>query len=135
MNKEEKALENFFETIATDLLSGLLDANDNEQNAHLKAWLDAPFNVVPENLLRHAEMICNHFSAGENGHLLMHGIDDQLAAMNLSRKERFSPMKKGIVGYAAPRDLEKVNALLKVIISYYECALIKARMENGAQDE
>ncbi len=54
MNKDEKALENFFETIATDLLSGLLDANDNEQNAHLKAWLDAPFNVVPENLLRHA---------------------------------------------------------------------------------
>lgn len=58
----------------------------------------------------------------------MHGIDDQLAAMNLSRKERFSPMKKGIVGYAAPRDLEKVNSLLKVIISYYECALIKAKM-------
>ena len=79
MNKDEKALENFFENIATDLLSGLLDANDNEQNAHLKAWLDAPFNVVPENLLRHAELICNHFSAGENGHLLMHGIDDQLA--------------------------------------------------------
>ena len=131
MNKDEKALENFFETIAADLLSGLLDANDNEQNAHL----NAPFKVVPENLLRHAEMICNHFSAGENGHLLMHGIDDQLAAMNLSRKERFSPMKKGIVGYAAPRDLEKVNALLKVIISYYECALIKAKMENGAQDE
>ena len=122
MNKDEKALENFFETIAADLLSGLLDANDNEQNAHLKAWLDAPFNVVPENLLRHAEMICNHFSADEDGHLLMHGIDDQLAAMNLSRKERFGPMKKG-------------NALLKVIISYYECALIKAKMENSAQDE
>ena len=55
MNKDEKALENFFETMATDLLSGLLDANDNEQNAHLKAWLDAPFNVVPEHLLQHAD--------------------------------------------------------------------------------
>ncbi|MCK7127179.1 hypothetical protein [Enterobacter kobei] len=124
MNKDEKALENFFENIATDLLSGLLDANDNEQNAHLKAWLDAPFNVVPENLLRHAEMICNHFSAGENGHLLMHGIDDQLAAMNLSRKERFSPMKKGIVGYAAPRDLEKVNALLRKVRISPRCEII-----------
>lgn len=39
MNKDEKALENFFETMATDLLSGLLDANDNEQNAHLKPGL------------------------------------------------------------------------------------------------
>ena len=135
MNNEVKALNTFFENMAVDLLGGLMDANDNEQNAPLKAWLDAGINVDPGTLLRHAEMICQHFDASDNGYLLMHGIDDQLAAMTLSRKERFSPMNKGIVGYAAPRDLEKVNALLKVIISYYECELIKAKMEHGDKDE
>lgn len=60
----------------------------------------------------------------------MHGIDEQLAAMTFSRQERFSPMHKGVVGYSAPRDLEKVNALLKVIITYYECELIKLKKDR-----
>ncbi|MDE9580338.1 hypothetical protein [Citrobacter koseri] len=61
----------------------------------------------------------------------MHGIDEQLAAMTLSRKERFSPMNKGMVGYSAPRDLEKVNALLKVIITWYECEIVRLKMKYG----
>ena len=35
--------KNAFETLAVDLLSGLLGAHDNAQNAELKDWLDSPF--------------------------------------------------------------------------------------------
>ena len=90
--------KNAFETLAVDLLSGLLGAHDNAQNAELKDWLDSPFPVQPKVLLKHAEFICERFQAGDDSHLLMHGIDEQLAAMTLSRKERFSPMNKGMVG-------------------------------------
>ncbi|CZW42047.1 hypothetical protein ABK836_24735 [Enterobacter hormaechei] len=123
--------KNAFETLAVDLLSGLLGAHDNAQNAELKDWLDSPFPVQPKVLLKHAEFICERFQAGDDSHLLMHGIDEQLAAMTLSRKERFSPMNKGMVGYSAPRDLAKVNALLKVIITWYECEIIQLKVKYG----
>lgn len=130
LNDADDAAETYFENIAADLLSGLLGAHDNEQNALLKDWLDKPFELDNAALLRHAEYICGRFNAGDDSHLLMHGIDKQLAAMTFSRKERFSPMHKGVVGYSAPRDLEKVNALLKVIITYYECELIKLKKDR-----
>lgn len=128
---DDNDAESAFEALAVDLISGLLGAHDNAQNAVLKDWLDSPFPVQPEVLLKHAEFICERFQAGDDSHLLMHGIDEQLAAMTLSRKERFSPMNKGRVGYSAPRDLEKVNALLKVIITWYECEIVRLKMKYG----
>ncbi|PWG70958.1 hypothetical protein DEM28_11910 [Enterobacter mori] len=96
---DDNDAENTFEALAVDLLSGLLGAHDNAQNAELKDLLDSSFPVQTEVLLKHAEFICERFQAGDDSHLLMHGIDEQLAAMALSRKERFSPMNKGMVGY------------------------------------
>ena len=85
--------------------------------------------MVPEHLLQHAEMICNHFNAGENGHLLMHGIDDQLAAMNLfPARNAFSPKKRDRWLCCTPVT-EKVNSLLKVIISITRCI---NQSEDGA---
>ncbi|HBE9116698.1 TPA: hypothetical protein KNG88_002383 [Citrobacter braakii] len=128
---DDNDAENAFEALAVDLLSGLLGAHDNAQNAELKDWLDSPFPVQPEVLLKHAAFICERFQAGDDSHLLMHDIDEQLAAMTLSRKERFSPVNKGMVGYSAPRDLEKVNALLKVIITWYECEIVWLKVKYG----
>ncbi|MCD1127371.1 hypothetical protein LPW36_15450 [Jinshanibacter sp. LJY008] len=131
LNDADDAAETYFENIATDLLSGLLGAHDNEQNALLKAWLDEPFKLDNAALLRHAEYICGRFNAGDDSHLLMHGIDEQLDAMSLSNNDRQKPTKFGAVRAATTgRDVAKVNALLKVIITYYECELIKLKKDK-----
>ena len=121
-----------FEALAVDLLSGLLGAHDNEQNAELKDWLDSPFPVQPEVLLKHAEFICERFQAGDNSHLLMHGIDEQLEAMSYSNSDRQKPNRFGAVrAVTTGRDVAKVNALLKVIITWYECEIIRLKMKYG----
>lgn len=130
LNDTDDAAETYFENIAADLLSGLLGAHDNEQNALLKAWLDEPFELDNAALLRHAEYICGRFNAGDDSHLLMHGIDEQLEAMSLSNSDRQKPTAFGAVRAATTgRDVAKVNALLKVIITYYECELIKLKKD------
>ena len=130
MNDADKVAETYFENIAVDLLRGLLGAHDNEQNAVLKAWLDEPFELDNAALLRHAEYICNRFDSGEDSHLLMHGIDEQLEAMSCSNSDRQNARKFGAVNAVTTgRDVAKVNALLKVIITYYECELIKLKKD------
>ncbi|MEG6445758.1 hypothetical protein [Enterobacter roggenkampii] len=131
LNDADDAAEAYFEDMAVDLLSGLLGAHDNEQNALLKAWLDKPFELDNAALLRHAEYICHRFNAGDDSHLLMHGIDEQLDAMSHSNSDRQKPTKFGAVRAATTgRDVAKVNALLKVIITYYECELIKLKKDK-----
>lgn len=126
----DDAAETYFENIAADLLSGLLGAHDNEQNALLKDWLDKPFELDNAALLQHAEYICGRFNAGDDRHLLMHGIDEQLDAMSFSNSDRQKPTAFGAVrAVTTGRDVAKVNALLKVIITYYECELIKLKKD------
>lgn len=128
LNDADDAAETYFENIAADILGGLLGAHDNEQNALLKAWLDQPFELDNMALLLHAEYICKRFDAGDDSHLLMHGIDEQLEAMSLSNSDRQKPTKFGAVrAVTTGRDVAKVNALLKVIITYYECELRKLK--------
>lgn len=130
LNDTDDAAEAYFENMAVDLLSGLLGAHDNEQNALLKTWLDKPFELDNAALLRHAEYICSRFNAGDDSHLLMHGIDEQLDAMSYSNSDRQKPTKFGVMrAVTTGRDVAKVNALLKVIITYYECELIKLKRE------
>ena len=129
---DDNDAENAFEALAVDLLSGLLGAHDNEQNADLKDWLDSPFPVQPEVLLRHAQFICEHFQAGDDSHLLMHGIDEQLDAMSYSNIDRQKPTRFGAVrAVTTGRDVAKVNALLKVIITWYECEIVRLKMKYG----
>ena len=129
---DDNDAENAFEALAVDLLSGLLGAHDNAQNADLKDWLDSPFPVQPEVLLRHAQFICERFQAGDDSHLLMHGIDEQLEAMSYSNSDRQKPTRFGAVrAVTTGRDVAKVNALLKVIITWYECEIIRLKVKYG----
>ncbi|AIE65451.1 hypothetical protein ACVNAN_004182 [Enterobacter hormaechei] len=137
MNNEKTShsdsdVENAFEALAVDLLSGLLGAHDNEQNAELKDWLDSPFPVKPDVLIRHAQFICERFQAGDDSHLLMRGIDEQLDAMSYSNIDRQKPTRFGAVrAVTTGRDVAKVNALLKVIITWYECEIIRLKVKYG----
>ncbi|EPL1955814.1 hypothetical protein JRB55_004848 [Citrobacter freundii] len=124
--------ENAFETLAVDLLSRLLGAHDNAQNAELKDWLDSPFPVQSDVLLQHAHFICERFQAGDDSHLLMHGIDEQLEAMSYSNSDRQKPTRFGALrAVTTGRDVAKVNALLKVIITWYECEIIRLKVKYG----
>lgn len=129
---DDNYAEGAFEALAVDLLSGLLGAHDNAQNADLKDWLDSPFPVKPDVLLRHAQFISERFQAGDNSHLLMHGIDEQLDAMSYSNSDRQKPSRFGAVrAVTTGRDVAKVNALLKVIITWYECEIVRLKMKYG----
>lgn len=129
---DDNDAKNAFEAHAVDLLRGLLGAHDNAQNADLKDWLDSPFPVQPEVLLRHAQFICERFQAGDDSHLLMHGIDEQLEAMSYSNSDRQKPTRFGAVrAVTTGRDVAKVNALLKVIITWYECEIVRLKMKYG----
>lgn len=75
---DDNDVENVFEALAVDLLSGLLGAHDNEKNADLKDWLDRPFPVQSDVLLQHAQFICERFQAGDDSHLLMHALMNNL---------------------------------------------------------
>ena len=129
---DDNDAENAFEAHAVDLLSGLLGAHDNAQNAELKDWLDSPFPVQSDVLLRHAQFICERFQAGDDSHLLMHGIDEQLEAMSYSNSDRQKPTRFGAVrAVTTGRDVAKINALLKVIITWYECEIIRLKVKYG----
>ncbi|EOA2697170.1 hypothetical protein ACHY7Y_003455 [Citrobacter freundii] len=129
---DDNDAENAFKAHAVDLLRGLLEAHDNAQNADLKDWLDSPFPVQPEVLLRHAQFICERFQAGDDSYLLMHGIDEQLEAMSYSNSDRQKPTRFGAVrAVTTGRDVAKVNALLKVIITWYECEIIRLKVKYG----
>ena len=129
---DDNDVENVFEALAVDLLSGILGAHDNEKNADLKDWLDSPFPVQSDALLQHAQFICERFQAGDDSHLLMHGIDEQLEAMSYSNSDRQKPTRFGAVrAVTTGRDVAKVNALLKVIITWYECEIIRLKVKYG----